>query len=155
MGLVDTCIYQIETTSELLEVSLLRRAHRMCCKEGDDHVDQIFSTTYRVAVHVLLVVVISFINVDISHTEELHELVKTRHTLCALTYREVMGHLIAGFVAFTVRPIWLSNETNGEASLSVYKTNNPTKLNQPFLLVFCTRHIVTVARRSDRTSRYE
>ena len=54
-----------------------------------------------------------------------------------------MSHLIAGFVAFPARPIWLSDEADGEASLSVYKANNPAKLNQSFLLIFRTERIVT------------
>jgi hypothetical protein len=41
--------------------------------------------------------------------------------------------------------MWLPNEPDGEASLSVYKADDPaTKLGQPFLLIFRTRHVVTM-----------
>jgi hypothetical protein len=54
-----------------------------------------------------------------------------------------MDHLKAGSVAFTAHPVMLPDKADGEASFSVYKTNNPAKPNQPFLLVFCTDRIVT------------
>ena len=60
-----------------------------------------------------------------------------------------MEHLIAGRVALPPRPVRLPDEANGEASLSVYKAENPAKLDQPFLLIFRTRHIVTVEVASD------
>src|SRR5262245_60914146 len=59
---------------------------------------------------------------------------------------ELMRHLIAGFVAFPARPAWLPDETDGEASFSVHKTSNPAKLNQPFLLIVRTHHVVTTFR---------
>ena len=54
-----------------------------------------------------------------------------------------MRYLIAGFVAASLRSAWLPNEADGEASFSVYKTNNPASLDQPFLLIFRTDRIVT------------
>ncbi len=54
-----------------------------------------------------------------------------------------MEHLIAGRVACSARPARLPDEANGEASLSVYKAENPAKRNQSFLLIFRTRHVVT------------
>jgi hypothetical protein len=62
-----------------------------------------------------------------------------------------LRRFIAGFVASAARPVWLPNEPDGEASLSVYKTYNPAELNQPFLLVFCTHDIVTVPPTWDGT----
>jgi hypothetical protein len=62
-----------------------------------------------------------------------------------------VSHLIAGHVARATRPRWLSDESNGEAALSVYKTDNPAELDQSFLLISCTRHIVTVSPTWDGT----
>lgn len=68
----------------------------------------------------------------------------------ALRDHEVVRDLESGFVASAPRAAWLPHETDGEASLSVYKTDHPaTKLGQPFLLVFRTRHIVTLDVVSD------
>ncbi len=83
--------------------------------------------------------------------KKLVELLQTRDALCALRDRKFVSHLIAGPVALATRPRWLPNESDGEASLSVYKTNNPAELNQPFLLIVCTRHIVTVPPAWDGT----
>lgn len=76
---------------------------------------------------------------------------KTGHALSALCHGELVSHLKAGLVAFSARPTWLSNEADGEAALSVYKTNNPAKPDQSFLLISCTRHILTVPPTSDGT----
>ncbi len=54
-----------------------------------------------------------------------------------------MRHLIAGSVAFTTHPVILPDEADGEATLSVYKTNNPAMSDQPFLLIARTGRIVT------------
>jgi hypothetical protein len=71
----------------------------------------------------------------------------------ALRHDEVMRDLVSGLVASSPRPVWLPNEADREASFSVYKTDHPTtELDQPFLLVFRTRHFVTVSVQSDVTS---
>ncbi len=144
IGPMDTTVDHLNTASELFEISLLRRTHRMSRKEGNDYLNQIFSPTHRVAIQVLLVVVVPSIDEHATHSKETHQIVETRDALCALRHRELVRHLIAGLVAFPIRPVWLPNETDGEAPLSVYKTNYPAESNQPFLLVFCTHRIITV-----------
>ena len=64
-------------------------------------------------------------------------------TPCVTTNR--CENLIAGLVASAIRPGRLADEPDGEATFSVYKTDHPsTELDQPFLLVFRTRHVVTM-----------
>jgi hypothetical protein len=61
--------------------------------------------------------------------------------------------VFSGFVAVPLRSVVLSNEADWEAPFSVYKADRPaTKLDQPFLLVFRTRHIVTLGITSDASS---
>src|SRR5437763_8243075 len=56
-----------------------------------------------------------------------------------------MSNLVADLVAASTRTAWLPDEADREASFSVYKTDHPaTELDQPFLLVFRTRHVVTM-----------
>ncbi len=100
--------------------------------------------THDIAIQVLLVVVISPVGDHATDTKEVHKLFKARDALCALCHGELMSHLIAGFVAFPTSSVLLPNKADGEATLSVYKTNNPAKLDQSFLLISCTRHIVTI-----------
>ena len=120
-------------------------------EERNDRVDQIRASPHNVAIQMLLVVVVSPIRDHASHAEEVHELLQAGHAFGALRNGELMSHLIAGLVAFSARPTWLSNERDGEATLSVYKTNNPANPEQPFLLISCTRHIVTVPPTWDGT----
>ena len=64
----------------------------------------------------------------------------------ALRDHEVMRDLVSGSVTSSPRAAWLPHEADREASFSVYKTDHPaTELDQPFLLVFRTRHVVTMA----------
>ena len=125
--------------------------HVMRLKERNDRLDQIRPTPHRIAIQMLLVVVVPPVRKHASHAEEIDKLVETRDALRALRNRELVRHLIAGFVAFPDRSTRLSHETDGEATLSVYKANNPAKLDQSFLLISCTRHIVTVPPTWDGT----
>ena len=53
--------------------------------------------------------------------------------------------LESGPVASSTPAAWLPHESDREASFSVYETDHPaTELAQPFLLVFRTRHVVTM-----------
>jgi hypothetical protein len=125
--------------------------HAVRLEEGNDHVDQILPPSNRIAIQVLPVVVVPPVRKHTTHTEEVDELMETRDALRALRHSELMRHLIAGFVALPARSAWLPNESDGEAALSVHKTNNPALLNQSFLLISCTRHIVTVPAAWDGT----
>jgi hypothetical protein len=120
-------------------------------EERDDRVDQVRSPTHRVAIQVLSMIVVPSVNDDTANPEEVDEFMEARDALRALSHRKLVRYLEAGFVASAARSMWLSNETDGEASLSVYKTQNPAELHQSFLLVFCTHDIVTVPATWDST----
>ena len=97
-------------------------------------------------------IVVSPVGDYATHIGEIPKLVKdTRRSLRPARHRELVRHLLAGLVAFSTDPTFLSDEADGEASLSVYKTNDPAKLHQSFLLISCTRHIVTVSPRGGET----
>src|SRR5439155_3498263 len=100
-----------------------------------------------------LVVVVALVQEDPPDSEEVAKLFQTRDAFGALCHDEPMKHLIAGPVALPTCPVWLPDEANGEAPFSVYKASYPaTELDQPFLLIFRTRHFVTVDVLSDATS---
>jgi hypothetical protein len=120
-------------------------------KNGDDRVDQVAPPTHHESIQALPVVVVTPIGDHASHTEEALELMQTPDALRALRHSELMSNLIAGLVALAIRPRRLPDESNGEATLSVYKTDNPAELDQSFLLISCTRHIVTVPAARDGT----
>ena len=85
--------------------------------------------------------------------EELLELLEAAHALRALCHDKPVAHLITGCVAASARAVKLPHETDREASFSVYKADHPTtELDQPFLLIVRTRHVVTIVNvRSDDT----
>jgi hypothetical protein len=141
---VPAAIDEAHTSRELFEVGLLRGEHRVLLEERDDHRKQIASTSHDEPVEVLPVVVPPVVHDYLSDTEELAELVETRDAFRALRHRELMRHLPAGLVARSGRAAGLADESDREASFSVYKTNSPAKPDQSFLLIFrITRHVVT------------
>ncbi len=102
---------------------------------------------------VLLVIVMTLIDVDPADPEELTELFKAAATTYTLGHDKRMAHLIAGCVALPPHAVILTHEADREASFSVYKADYPaTELTQSFLLIFRTRHIVTVDVTADITS---
>ena len=130
---------------ELLEVVLLRRRHRVLGEERDDHIEQVVPPVDDELSQVLPVIFVSPVDEDPPHPEEAQKLFEAGDALHALRHDEPMRDLVAGSVASAARSMWLPNESDGEASLSVYKTDHPaTELDQPFLLVFRTRHVVTM-----------
>jgi hypothetical protein len=68
--------------------------------------------------------------------------------LRALRHRELVRHLVTEPVAGSPGPVLLPDEADGEAPFSVYEADHPaTELDQSFLLVFRTRHVVTIVNR--------
>ena len=93
------------------------------------------------------------IHIHPTHSEELAQLLQAADATRALHHDEVVRDLVSGRVAASTWSVWLPNQADREASFSVYKTDHPaTELERSFLLVFRTRHFVTVAVLSDDTS---
>jgi|SRR5687767_8147775 hypothetical protein len=85
--------------------------------------------------HVLSVVVVPCVDAHAADAEELPKLVEDVSATRALYNHEVVRHLIAGSVASSVLPVRLTDEADGEAAFSVYKTNNPSGIDRAFLLI--------------------
>jgi hypothetical protein len=136
---------QLDAVCELLEVLLLRASHRMTPEERDDRLQEIRAATNDVAVHLFPVVVTPPVRNDVANVEVLTNTLEARDARGALRDRELVRDLETGPVAFSPHAVRLPHEADGEASFSVYKTDHPaTELDQPFLLVFRTRHVVTI-----------
>jgi hypothetical protein len=119
-------------------------------EERDHRLQQIGALSHDIPEHVLAVVVVPPVWDDLSHAEELTQIVETPDAWCTLSDGELVSNLVTESVADSPRPILLPDKADGEASFSVYKADHPaTELNQPFLLVFRTRHIVTLGVASD------
>jgi len=151
--LVPTCGDELHAVRELLEVHLLGALHRMLPKERNDRLQQISTSPYDVAQHVLPMIVAPVVRDHIAYAEELTKVLEARNARRTLRDRELVRDLISDSVASSPRTVWLPYEADREAPFSVYKADHPaTELDQPFLLVFRTRHVVTMVNaRSDVT----
>jgi hypothetical protein len=138
-------------TRELLEIALLRRPQRVGLEERYYRPHKILPPIHDELSQVLTMVVVARAHVYPTCAEEAPKLLKRRSAADALRHYEPVRHLIPDLVASAVPPTWLPDEPDGEATLSVYKASNPAKLNQSFLLIVCTRHIVTVPPTWDDT----
>ena len=117
----------------------------MLPKERDDPFKQILASTNDIAVKVFPVVVMPPVHIHLARTKEFAQVIEAGNATRSLRHDELVRDLVPGCVAASARPAWLPDESDREATFSVYKTNHPTtKLDQSFLLIFRTRHVVTM-----------
>lgn len=135
---------QLNAPRKLREVVTLRGAQRILTEERYYRLYQIRTLVHDVLTKMLLMVVVPPVDEDPASAEKSVEFFKRAHALRALRHNKPMDHLITSSVAFTTYPVLLPNKADGEASFSVYKTNNPAKSDQSFLLIARTGRIVTV-----------
>jgi len=88
-------------------------------------------------------VVMALKPIDPADTEEPLQVLERRQAIFGLRHHEPMNHLEPESVAGSVQAAALADETDREASFSVYKPGDPANPDQPFLLVFRTSRIVT------------
>ena len=130
---------------ELLEIVPLRRPQRMLTEERNDRADQLRATTHVVLAKGLLVVVVTLVDEDTADAEEVVKRFQAVDTFHPLRDNEPMEHLVSGLVASSLLAVRLPHEADREASFSVYKADHPaTELDQAFLLIVRTRHVVTM-----------
>jgi hypothetical protein len=89
-------------------------------------------------------IVVTSVDKDPADPEEQFQFFEAAEALHSLRHGKPMSDLVSGLVALPASPVWLPDEADGEASLSVYKTDHPAKSDQSFLLIFRTRHVVTM-----------
>ena len=117
----------------------------MLPEERNHRVKEVLTSPNDVTEHVFPMIVVPTIRDYVANAEELTKGFEARAARFALRHRELVRDLETGSVADAARPAWLPDETDREASFSVYKTDHPaTELDQSFLLIFRTRHVVTM-----------
>jgi len=142
---------QLHAACELLKVPLLRRPKRIILEERNYRPYKIVSSVHDELAQMLAMVILTRVDINPPHPKEALELLQRGPAADTLRHDKPMRDLVPGSVASAIPPAWLPDESDGEASLSVYKASNPAKLNQSFLLIACTRHIVTVPPTWDGT----
>src|SRR5277367_213476 len=143
--------YQLHAACELLKVTLLRRPQGIGVEERNYRPYEVVPAVHDELAQVLAMIVLALVDVDTAHAEEASELLQCRPATDTLRHNKPMRDLVPGLVASAIRPALLPDEPDGEATLSVYKASNPADLNQSFLLISCTQHIVTVPPAWDGT----
>jgi len=104
--------HQIHTFCKLQEIALLGSSQRILVKERNDGLHQLFPSSNTVPIHMFFVVVVSLVDIDIANTKELHEQVETIDARRALSHRELMCHLEAGFVPSPIISMRLTNKVD-------------------------------------------
>ncbi len=136
---MSTGVDDPHTTRESFEVELLRRPERVSFEERQYRSKELRSPVHDELAQMLTMIVMALSDEDPTSSEEALQLLQRRPAPDALRHDEPMRHLKPGFVASATSSAWLPNESDGEATLSVYKASDPARLNQPFLLIVCTR----------------
>jgi hypothetical protein len=137
-------IDQLHTPCELLEILLFRRSQWVLAEERNDRPRKIIPPADQVLSEIFLMVVVALVDEDPTDAEDRLQLLETADASYSLRYDKPMEDLVAGSVATTPQPARLPDKADGEASFSVHKTDHPAKRDQSFLLVFRTRHVVTM-----------
>src|ERR1700716_1059510 len=113
---------EIHALSKLQKVSLLFSAQRVCHEERNDHLTEIKPIRHDVPPQIFFVVVEAPVEAKRTHSEELSQPFQGVQASGALHDHERVTYLPPGPVAFAVHSPSLTCQTNGEATLSVYKT---------------------------------
>ena len=136
-GEVPPMAHQVEDPCELLEVASFRSPQRMFTKERDDYVAQVIEPLNAISEHILPMIVVSAVAIDLSATEETHQIVEDVATRCALCDGKLRSDLPSQ------RHRAASIDGCAEAAFSVYEPHDPSDRLEPFLLVFRTLRIFT------------
>src|SRR3954447_23685162 len=116
---------ELHATGKSLEVEPLRCQQRMLLEERNNRFHQLRASIDAILQEILAMVVAPCVPNDPADPEEALKLLEAAGARSALRDRKAVSHLIAGFVAAPVHPVWLTDEADREAPFSVYKTNNP------------------------------
>ncbi len=134
---VSPLIHELDDSYELLEVFLLRSSQRMFEEERDYHVPQVRKSADVVPVEILPVIVLPTIHVHFAASEEAAQLFQDRTT--AGTLHDHKGRLDLP----VERHASVAKDRTAKAALSVDETDDPSLVQESFLLIFRISHIVT------------
>ena len=105
-------IDHLNAQGKLVEVKTLCSPQWVRRKKRNHNPKQIGAPADVIGAKVLAVIVVSEVPVHASHTEKHLQRLQAFQAARALSHYELMGQLIAGFVASAVRAIWLSHDTD-------------------------------------------
>lgn len=129
---------QSHDTDEFPEIISFSRPKRVFLKERDDCLTQVHSLSDAIPVDILPVIVSAMVPKDFPASVERLQIFKNVKTLRSLRHHKLWKHLPTqshGLIAL---------ERDREGSFSINEPDNPTSGCCSFLLIVCTRHVVTI-----------
>jgi hypothetical protein len=144
---MNATIHEFNNPCKLLEVLPLRRLQRMFLKERDDNVPQVRESTDVVTGEILPVVVVTPVHVHMTASE------KAVHVIQDCTATRRLDNHKSGLNLPTKPRTTVSENGTAETAFAIDKTDNPSVVQESFLLVFRIPHIFTAVhtRRSTAT----
>ena len=130
-------IYQIDDSYELVEVFPLRGSQRMFLEKRDYHIPQVRKSPDVIPVQILPVIILPTIHVHLAASEEADKVFQDRTTAGALHNHEGRLNLPVQ------RHASVAKDWTAEAALSVDEADDPSLVQESFLLIFRISHIVT------------
>ena len=126
-GPVETFVDHVHAARELLEVHALGRPERIRLEERNDLFEKIVAVLHHVLRHMVTVVVASRVAIDeAGAAEEVPKVFEAMPAAGTLRHDEPVCDLIAELVGASTSSAALANETDREASFSVYKPEDPS-----------------------------
>jgi hypothetical protein len=134
---MSSLLHQIDDCSELLEVNSFRGSQRMLPKERDDGIPQVITSLNVINAQMLTMVVVSTILVDLAALKECRKVAEYTLTRGALHNPKCRLHLPA------LSHNSVAEDGAAKATLTIHESHDPSGIEESFLLVFRTTHIVT------------
>lgn len=132
-------IYQIDDSYELVEVFPLRGSQRMFLEKRDYHIPQVRKSPDVIPVQILPVIILPTIHVHLAASEEAAKLFQDRLTAGSL-------HNHKGWLDLPAkRHALATKDRTAKTALSLDKADDPSLVQESFLLIFRISHFVTAA----------
>jgi len=109
---MSTRLDHLHARRELLEVTSLRCTERMPLEERYDRLHQLRPSRHNVLAQMLLMIVVALVDENPPNPEEALELLEAVQAPHSLRHGKLVAHLIAGYVAFAPRTVWLPHEAD-------------------------------------------
>src|SRR5215210_291245 len=139
--------HQPEDLAELLQIRGLRGAKRHLLEERENPLFEVCSAANAPSQDILTMVITAGVPVDRAAAEERLKQLERGNTPLALRDDEFRPDLPAKLHHGT--PV----DVHGEASFAIDEPSDPAIQPEPFLLIICTRHVVTIlSAEADRMS---
>ena len=136
---VSPLTHQVDDLCELLKVFPLQRSQRIFPEERDDNTPQVCKSTDIIPAEILPVIILPTIHIYLAASEEAAHLIQDSTTTRGLHNHKAGLYLPAHCHASVAK------DRATKAALSVDESDDPSLVQESFLLVYRISHIVTAS----------